>query len=112
MSIVKRRSGEIEDVKYMMFFIRIENSDYVDAVAVIHEGNVDPSYAWTLWTLDANIDEIDALARDLESANPQYDTQGFSETFAELEEVLDVIAENGYEDFDEIQEELFAFFEI
>ena len=89
MAIVKKRSGRIEDVRYMMFFMRIPNTDYVEAVAVMHEGAVDPSWAWTLWTLDANADEIDALAADLESDNPQYDTQGFSETFGCLEDLIE-----------------------
>ena len=112
MSIVNKRSGEIGNITYMMFFMRIPGSDYVDAVAVIHDGDVDPSWAWTLWTLTADADEIDAMAADLESDDPQYDTQGYSETFAELEEVLDVIADNEYEDFDEMEEDLFSFFEI
>ena len=111
MAIINKRSGRIEDVRYMMFFMCIPNTDYVEAVAVMHEGAVDPSWAWTLWTLDANADEIDALAADLESDNPQYDTQGFSETFGCLEDLIESIAEGEYEDFDEIEEDLYDFFE-
>ena len=111
MPVIEKYESHIGTMRYIMFFCEMESSDtYADGIAVIHDESADPSWAWTLWTLQVPYDEIDDVAVDMESATPKYDTEGYSETFGSLDELLDGLKAGEYDSYDEMKSGIVEFF--
>lgn len=106
------RSRETGNISYLMFFIDGEHPDYVDVVCVIYSDDADPDWAWTLWTFQVRADEIDDVSHCMEVGDNKYETEGFSETFGDLEPLFDSIREMGYdEELSSMEAAAFSFFE-
>ena len=107
--IDKYESYDIPELPYIMFFLEAEGfSGYADVVAVIHD---ERQGLWSLWTTQVSENEIEAVSHCLENEVNDYETDGFSETFDTLRELLASLREAGYEyDFDDMEDAIVDFF--
>ena len=112
MAVIGKYEGEITGkIDHIMFFLDVPGYDgYVDVVGATRDGMLPDGTLWTLWTLTVPAAEKERVPVAFETGEPRYETEGFSIAFDTLDELLDELRAQGYDEALEMEQDIVGFF--